>query len=94
MLANIWVRDNVTGHIHQVGTDPHDSLELIDGRIEYVNMQCLESTAGNLYDFVEAPDLDGYIVITPDELRLNRELIHKDFVKLMDKRRSKKCPKL
>ena len=94
MLANIWVKDTVSGRIHQVGTDPHDSLELIDGRVEFVNMQCLEGTAGNLYEFVEAPDPDDYIVVTPDELRLNREPIHKDFVKLMDKRRSKKCPKL
>lgn len=89
MLANIWVRDTVSGHVHQVGTDPHDSLELIDGRVEYVNMQCLGSTAGCLYEFVEAPDPDGFVVITPDQIRINRESIHKDVLKLMKEKKSK-----
>ena len=26
MLMNIWVKDTSSGRVHQVGTDPHDSL--------------------------------------------------------------------
>lgn len=78
MLMNIWVRDTASGYIHQVGTDTHDSLELFDGAVHYVNMQCMEGTLGGGYEFVEAPDIDDYVSVTPDELMLNRELIHKD----------------
>ncbi len=85
MLINIWVRAKTTGQIHLVGTDPHDSLELIDGRVEYINLQCLESTAGNLYEFVSAPDLNDYISVTPSELWINRELIHRDLLKLINR---------
>ena len=33
MLVNIWVKDNCTGNVHQVGTDPHDSLESIGSSV-------------------------------------------------------------
>jgi hypothetical protein len=78
---NIWVKDKATGHVHQVGTDPHDSLELTDGKVEYVNMQCMEGTWGGGYEFVEAPDMDGYLSVTPEQLHLNREMIHEDLLK-------------
>ena len=83
MLMNIWVRDKESGVIHQVGTDVHDSLELLDGKVEYYNMQ---NGCGTLdeYEFVEAPDLDDYVRVTPDELRLNWEMIHEELLKTME----------
>ena len=49
MLMNIWVRDNGTGHVHQVGTDPHDSLDSLYGKVEYYNLQKLHYIQENLY---------------------------------------------
>jgi len=60
MLINIWVKDNDSGVIHQVGTDRHDSLEMINGRVEYYNLQNGCGTP-DTYSFVEAPDADDYI---------------------------------
>lgn len=84
MLVNIWVKDTFNGNIHQVGTDVHDSLELFDGAVHYVNMQCMEGTLGGGYEFVEAPDIDDYVSVTPEQLMLNRELIHKDIMKAIE----------
>lgn len=84
MLVNIWVKDNCTGNVHQVGTDPHDSLELWNGVVQYVNMQCMEGTMGGGYSFVESPDLDDYVSVTPDVLRVNREYLHKDVLKMLE----------
>ena len=81
MLMNIWVREKSSGNIHQLGTDQHDSLEVFDGKVEYVNIQCMQGTLGGEYEFVEAPDIDDYVLVTPDELRLNREQIHKELLK-------------
>lgn len=44
MLVNLWVRDNSTGEVHQVGTNHHDSLAMFEDEqgvlsAEYVNMQ-------------------------------------------------------
>lgn len=61
---NIWVRDKDGGKIHQVGTDIHDSLIFIDGKVEYCNLQNGGGTLGG-YEFVETPDLDDYVVVTP-----------------------------
>ena len=80
MLMNIWVKDKSDGYIHQVGTDKHDSLELINGKVEYVNMQCMCGTLDGDYEFVEAPDTDEYIGVTPKQLYLNRALMHKDLL--------------
>lgn len=85
MLMNIWVRDTASGRVHQVGTDPHDSLEMFFGVVHYVNMQCMEGTLGGGYEFVEAPDVDDYVSVTPDELMINRELLHKDFQAKLEK---------
>ena len=78
MLMNIWVKDNCTGNVHQVGTDPHDSLECWNGVVEYVNMQCMEGTIGGGYSFVDPPDIDDYVIVTPEQLLINRQLIHHD----------------
>ena len=39
MLINLWVRDKSNGHIHQLGTDVHDSIEHLDGAVHYYNLQ-------------------------------------------------------
>lgn len=63
MLFNIWVKDKHTGDIHQVGSDVHDDLRLLNGRIEYYNLQngdgTLNSGDGG-YEFIEAPDPDNH----------------------------------
>lgn len=78
MLINLWVRDNFTGEVHQVGTNRHDSIEFIDGQPQYYNMQngcgTLSHDDGG-YSWVEPPDMDGYISITPEELILNEAYI-------------------
>lgn len=84
MLMNIWVKDNRSGNVRQVGTDKHDSLELLDGKVEYVNMQSMSGTLGGDYSFIEPPAMDDYISITPEQLILNRELIHKDLLKQLE----------
>lgn len=84
MLVNIWVKDNMTGHVHQVGTDPHDSLEFWDGVVEYVNQQCMEGTKDGAYSFIKTPDVDDYVSVTPDVLRVNREYLHKDVLKMLE----------
>ena len=82
MLINLWVRDKRDGHIHQVGTDCHDSVVFLDGEPTYYNLQNGDGTLGE-YEWVEPPDIDDYISVTPDELFLNRELIHKDVVEML-----------
>jgi hypothetical protein len=84
MIINLWVRNKINGNIHQVGTDQHDSLELIDGKVEFINLQCMCGTLGGDYEFVKSPDLDEYVSVTPEQLYLNRELIHKDLLKQLE----------
>jgi hypothetical protein len=91
MLMNLWVKDKADGSIHQVGTDVHDSLQLFDGYVEYYNLQNGCGTLhGNLgeYIFVDEPEMSEFIEVTPDQLKLNRELIHKDIQKILAKNRS------
>lgn len=90
MLVNLWVKDTQSGEIHQIGTDPHDSLGLFEGNVHYVNMQNMSGTLGGDYTFVDAPDSDAYISVTPEELMLNRELVHNDLVKAIKERHSEK----
>jgi hypothetical protein len=85
MLVNIWVKDNCTGYVHQVGTDPHDSLECWNGVVQYVNLQCMEGTMGGGFSFVEPTDLDDYVSVTPDVLLMNRQLIHHDLQEWLKK---------
>lgn len=82
MLINLWVKDKSNGYVHQVGTNPHDSVEFLCGEVVYVNMQSTASTLDD-YEWVDPPDLDGYVSITPEQLWLNRELIHRDLIKTM-----------
>lgn len=84
MLVNIWVRDKYDGYVHQVGTDEHDSLELMDGKVEYVNLQCMCGTCGGDYEFVDAPDPDGYVSVTPEQLMMNKKLIHEKILKILE----------
>lgn len=84
MLVSIWVKSTYSGKIHQVGTDKHDSLEYIEGKVEYVNLQSYTGTFDGDYIFVEAPSDDNeYVDVTPDMLRLNQALIHRDLLKKM-----------
>lgn len=84
MLINLWVKDKSNGHIHQVGTDVHDSVEYLDGQVVYVNMQSCASTLDD-YEFVDVPNLDDYVSVTPEQLWLNRELVHKDIIAMLEK---------
>ena len=88
MLINLWVRDKTDGRVHQVGTEVHDSVEYLDGEVVYVNMQNSASTLDD-YEWVEPPDTDGYVVVTPDELKVNRELIHKDLLRKLEEKHRK-----
>lgn len=84
MLINLWVKDKETNTVHQVGTDVHDSIVYLDDEVIYANMQNSASTL-DIYEFVEPPDLDDYVSVTPEELYLNRELIHKDLLRVVEK---------
>lgn len=90
MMMNLWVKDKSSGVIHQIGTDVHDSLVYIDGKVEYYNLQNGEGTMGDDlggYEFVEQPDFNGfddYVSITPEQLYLNRKLIHKDLLNMLN----------
>ena len=87
MLINIWVKDNCTGIVHQVGTDPYDSLDSLDGKVEYYNLQNGDGTPTG-YSFVPPPDgydMDDYVSVTPDVLLMNRQLIHHDMQEWIEK---------
>lgn len=84
MLIKLWVRDKSSGQIHQVGTDTHDSIKFLCGQVIYYNLQNSCSTLDE-YEWVEAPDSDDYVAVTPDQLYLNRELIHKDVLAMLEK---------
>ena len=90
MLINLWVKDKRDGHIHQVGTDVHDSVNSIGGFPHYYNLQNGDGTpipgfdeSKFGYEWVEPADLDDYVSVTPDELYLNREIIHRDLDKIL-----------
>lgn len=74
MLINLWVKDKRDGTIHQVGTDVHDSIEFIDGKVVYINMQSLCGTGADDpdgYEWVKPPDMDDYVSVTPEQLYIN-----------------------
>lgn len=85
MLINLWVKDKQDGTIHQVGTDVHDSIEFIDDKVVYYNLQngCGTGQDGD-YEFVTPPDLDDYVSVTPEQLWLNKKLIHKDLMAILN----------
>lgn len=86
MLLNLWVKEVHSGTIHQVGTDPHDSVELFDGKPEYINIQGMVGTLDGEYVWVEPPTADdeNYLSVTPDVLRHNRELLHQEVTRMVD----------
>ena len=79
MLINLWVKDKRSGRIHQVGTETHDSVLFLDGEVIYENLQSSASTLDD-YEWVSPPDIDDYVSVTPEQLYLNREMIHKDLL--------------
>lgn len=83
MLINVWVKDKQSGEIHQVGTDVHDSLNTMDGKIVYFNLQNGDGSGfdDSGYEIVNPPDMDAYIAVTQEQLYLNKELVHKDLMK-------------
>ena len=83
MLINLWVKDKTNGIIHQVGTDTHDSIEFLNGKVIYYNLQNSGSTL-DIYEWVETPDIDDYVSVTPEQLYLNRKFLHKDVLKMLE----------
>jgi hypothetical protein len=86
MLINLWVRDKRDGRVHQVGTDVHDSIVFLDGELRYYNLQNGDGTGNGDeygYEWVEPPDVDDYVMVTPSELYLNRELVHRDVLAIL-----------
>ncbi len=63
-----------------------NSVEYLGGEVVFVNMQSMASTLDD-YEWVEPPDTDDYVVVTPNELKVNRELIHKDLMKKLEEKR-------
>ncbi len=44
-MLRLYIRDNTDGHVHEYGTNPHDSLILQeDGSLHYHNLQNGEGT--------------------------------------------------
>ncbi len=79
MLINLWVKEKRSGRIHQVGTEIHDAVIFLDGQVIYENLQSTASTLDD-YEWVDPPDIDDYISVTPEQLYLNREMVHKDLL--------------
>ncbi len=59
----------------------------MDGKVVYYNLQngCETLADDDEYEWVKPPDLDDYISVTPEQLYLNRELIHKDLMAVLTK---------
>lgn len=86
MLINLWVKDNFYGEIHQVGTDPHDSINFLSGQVVYYNLQSGSGTLGGEYEWVDPPDLDDYVSVTQEDLWINRKLLRDDVLKMIEER--------
>lgn len=84
MLLNLWVKDKLTGTIHQVGTSVHDAIEFLNGEVTYYNLQNGCGTLSD-YEWVEPPDPYNYVRVTPEQLWLNRELVHRDVLAMLEK---------
>lgn len=89
MLINLWVKDKRDGTIHQLGTDVHDSVDFLDDQVVYVNMQSMASTLDD-YEWIDAPDIDDYVLVTPEQLYLNRKLLHNDIATMLAEESEKK----
>ena len=69
-MVRLWMKNNITGEVHEYGTDPHDSLVLQeDGSIHYYHLQCGSGTMfpEEGYSFCLA---DGTIpdIMDPDDM--------------------------
>lgn len=49
----IYVKDMLTNHFHEVGSDRHDSLLIVNGGLQYYNLQCGEGTEFGDYKFCD-----------------------------------------
>lgn len=38
-MFNVYIKDRDTGHIHRLGEDRHDLLEVVNGTVQYYNLQ-------------------------------------------------------
>lgn len=53
-LIDIYVRDKSTGEIHRVGDNRHDSLDVVNGKVLYYNLQNGCGTPYLEYEFVNS----------------------------------------
>lgn len=63
MVIDVWVKDKESGYVHKVGTDQHDSLRLLNGKVEYYNLQNGDGTSADGlggYEFIKSPELDDF----------------------------------
>lgn len=88
MLINLWVKDKLTGDIHQVGTDTHDSINFLFGEPTYYNLQNGGGTPEE-YEWVKPPDLDDYVSVTVDDLWVNKRMLHSEVLKMLGERENK-----
>ena len=87
----IYVKDMASNVVHEVGSDRHDSLMLIDGGLYYYNLQCGEGTYGSGYKFCDEngntdydnEELDNFYHIGFSEERF-KEQYEKDMKKLKE----------
>ena len=68
MIMNLWVKNTINGIKHQVGTNIFDSLEYIDGRVEYVNIHTNGGTHDGDYIFIDPPSHFLDVFIAPRDL--------------------------
>lgn len=53
-LIDIYVRDKSTGEIHRIGDNRHDSLDVVNGKVIYYNLQNGCGTPYLEYEFVNS----------------------------------------
>ena len=65
-VIRLWVKDMTNGHVHEVGTDRHDSLLIRGGKVEYQNLQNGDGTPYG-YKFCNAAgETELYLTDSPD----------------------------
>lgn len=63
MLTDFWVRDKLTGRVHKVGDEQHDSIWVDDeGELHYMNLQNGDGCSGKSH----LKDGDGYEFVPSD----------------------------
>ena len=65
MLVNVWVKDKYSGKVHQVGTNVHDSLTTMNGKVIYYNLQNGDGSGSSDsgYEIVDPPDMDAFVSV-------------------------------